>query len=662
MIVTSTTKTKVISKKTAGLPRIIIESVSPQVDGGQYPVKRVVGEKVIVQADIFTEGHNYIMAHLLYRKDSERAWQKVPMRFLENDRWEGVFRVESLETYHYTIQAWVDHFKTWQKSLLKKFEQVEDIRPDLQFGLEFLEKLIQHKKDRSIPQIQEFIKNIRAQKNINESIRLALSDQLLYLVRQFPDKNTFMTYHKTLTVAVDRDKAGFSSWYEFFPRSCGFNGKHGTIKDCEMFLPEISRMGFDVIYLPPVHPIGQTKRKGKNNASSANAEDCGSPWAIGGKEGGHKSIHPQLGTLEDFKHFVRMANNFGIEIAMDLAFQCSPDHPYVKKYPDWFKRRPDGSFQCLEDPPLKYEDVLPFNFETADWQNLWLELKSIVVFWIKQDIKIFRVDSPHTKPFAFWKWLIGEIKKEYPDVLFLSADFTRSKVMQQLAKLGFSQSYTYFTWRTTKWELVQYLNELSQPPLRDYYRPNFWPNTPDILPFNLQHGGRPTFISRFMLAATLSSNYGIYGPAYELCVSAALEGKEEYYNSEKYEIKIWDRNQAGNLKDLIAQINKIRRENPAFQASWNVKFCDVDNVNLISYYRATEDLSNIVLMVVNLDSFHIQSGWVRIPLNKLGINFEQPYKMSDLITGEEYLWQGEWNYVELNPYTLPVHIFKVQKL
>lgn len=656
-------KTKSIPKKSVScLPRIVIESVSPQVDGGQFPIKRVVGEKVTVQADIFTEGQNYIMAQLLYRRESERVWQKVPMRFLENDRFEGTFRIEKLETHYYTIQAWVDFFKTWQKSLLKKFEQVEDIRPDLEVGLDFLDRLTQGKKDKSALKIREFIRTMKGQKNINESVRIALSDQLLYLVRQYPDKNTLLNYHKTLVVTVDRARAGFSAWYEFFPRSCGLNGAHGTLKDCGMFLPEIARMGFDVVYLPPVHPIGDTHRKGKNNAPQATDEDPGSLWAIGSREGGHKAIHPRLGTLEDFKHFVHLSNNFGIEVAMDLAFQCSPDHPYVKKYPRWFKRRPDGSFQCLEDSPQKYEDVLPFDFETDDWENLWQELKSIVVFWIKHGIKIFRVDSPHTKPFAFWKWLIAEVKKDHPDVLFLSADFTRPKVMQQLARLGFSQSYTYFTWRTTKWELTQYLTELCQSPMRDYYRPNFWPNTPDIIPFNLQHGGRPAFIARFVLAATLSSNFGIYGPAFELCVSAALEAKEEYYNSEKYEIKIWERNQPGNLKDIIAHINKIRRENAALQTTWNVKFCDVDNVNLVSYYKTTEDLLNIILVVANLDSFHIQSGWVRIPLNKLGINFEQPYKMSDLITGEEYVWQGEWNYVELNPYTMPVHIFKVQKL
>jgi len=651
-----------IHKRSDSKQRIIVESVSPQVDGGLFPIKRIVGDRVVVQADIFTEGYNYIMAQLLYRRASEQNWHRVPMRFLENDRWEGAFRIEHLETYYYTIQAWVDHFKTWQKSLIKKVEQVEDIRTDLQIGLEYLDKVVSHKKDKSATHIKGFIKDIRQQTNIAEAARLALSDKLLSLLRQYPDDDTFMTYQKILSVNVERPKAAFSAWYEFFPRSCGVNGAHGTFKECEVLLPEIARMGFDVIYLPPIHPIGYTKRKGKNNSPKATEWDPGSPWAIGNKEGGHKSVHPQLGTLEDFLHFVHVTNHLGMEMAMDLTFQCSLDHPYVKKYPQWFKCRPDGSFQYLEDLPQKYEDVLPFNFDTDDWSNLWLELKSIVIFWIKHGVKIFRVDSPHTKPFVFWEWLIAEVKKDYPEVLFLSADFTRPKVMQQLAKLGFSQSYTYFTWRTTKWEISQYLNELTQAPLRDYYRPNFWPNTPDILSFHLQQGGRPTFIARLVLAATLSSNYGIYGPAFELCVSAALEGKEEYYNSEKYEIKVWDRHQAGHLKDLIGQINKIRRENSALQATWNVRFCDVDNVNLIAYYKANEDLSNVILVVVNLDSFHIQSGWVRIPLNKLGINFDQPYKMSDLITSEEYLWQGEWNYVELNPYTLPVHIFRIQKL
>lgn len=645
-----------------GQERVIIESVIPQVDGGFFPIKRVVGEKVVVQADIFTDGNDYIMAYLLFRRASEKDWRRIPMRYLENDRWEGVFWIETEEDYYYTLEGWVDTFKTWQKALLKKFEADEDIDQELIFGIEYLEKLIYRKKDENAEKIHKFIKKLRELKQNPEAVRWAINEELLSLARNYPNEKSLMSYRKVLQVHVDRPKALFSTWYEFFPRSFGFNGAHGTFKDCVGLLPEIARMGFDVIYLPPIHPIGYAKRKGKNNAKVSLEEDPGSPWAVGSDSGGHFAVHPQLGTISDFVQFIHNAKSFGIEIAMDLPLQCSLDHPYVREHPEWFKWRSDGTVQYVETPPFKFEDVVAFNFSSEEWPALWAELKNIVVFWIKKGVKIFRVDSPHTKPFIFWKWLIAQIRREYPDVIFLAATFTRPRVMQQLAKLGFSQSYTHFNWRATKWELSQYLTELTQTPMREYCRPNFWPNTHDVLPFHLQHGGRPAFIIRLVLAATLSSNYGIYGPPFELCVAEALEAKEEYFNSEKYEIKHWEWNQSGNLKDLLAHINLIRRQNLALQAPWNVRFCDVDNVNLLSYYKATEDLSNILFMVVNLDPFHPQSGWVKVPLNKLGINFEQPYRMIDLITNEEYLWQGEWNYVELNPHIFPVHILKVQRM
>lgn len=420
-------------------------------------------------------------------------------------------------------------------------------------------------------------------------------------------------------------------------------------------------MGFDVLYLPPIHPIGKTNRKGKNNSPVAQPGDVGSPWAIGSEEGGHKSVHPQLGTIEDFVSLVNKAKEYNIEIALDLAFQCSPDHPYVREHPEWFKWRPDGTVQYAENPPKKYEDVLPLNFETENWRELWEELKSIVVFWIEKGVRIFRVDNPHTKPFRFWKWLIEEIKRDYPDVIFLSEAFTRPKVMYHLAKAGFTQSYTYFTWRNTKREFIEYLTELTQTEVREYFRPNFWPNTPDILPEHLQFGGRPAFMMRLVLAATLSSNYGIYGPVFELCVSEALPGKEEYLNSEKYEIRYWDWDQPGNLKDFIARVNRIRRENPALQTTWNLKFFEVDNEYILFYGKVNEDLSNIILVVVNLDPHHTQSGWVRVPISELGIEPNQPYLVHDLLSEDKYIWQGEYNYVELNPHVIPARIFRVRK-
>ncbi|RMF92880.1 MAG: alpha-1,4-glucan--maltose-1-phosphate maltosyltransferase, partial [Nitrospinota bacterium] len=454
----------------------------------------------------------------------------------------------------------------------------------------------------------------------------------------------------------------FSTWYELFPRSCSPEaGRHGTFRDCERLLPEIARMGFDVLYFPPIHPIGQTNRKGKNNAPVAQPDDVGSPWAIGGVDGGHKAIHPQLGTFADFERLRQKAQEHGIEIALDLAYQCSPDHPYVREHPEWFRHRPDGTIQYAENPPKKYEDIFPFYFETDAWPALWEELKSIVLFWIEKGVRIFRVDNPHTKAFPFWEWMIGEVKTRYPDVLFLSEAFTRPKVMYRLAKLGFSQSYTYFTWRNTKAELIDYMTELTRTEVREYFRPHFWPNTPDILPEPLQYGGRPAFMMRLILAATLSSNYGIYGPAFELCVDEALPGREEYLHSEKYELKVWDRDQPGNLKGLISRINRIRRDNPALQQTHNLQFYEVDNEALLCYGKMTEDLSNIILVAVNLDPFHTQAGWVHIPLEGLAIAPDQPYLVHDLISEDKYIWQGPRNHIILDPQTMPAHIFRVRK-
>ncbi|GAN31607.1 alpha-amylase family glycosyl hydrolase [Candidatus Brocadia sinica] len=481
-------------------------------------------------------------------------------------------------------------------------------------------------------------------------------------MNEYRDRKFASNYGKELSVIVDRKKAIFSTWYERFPRSCSPEpGKHGTFKDCEAILPEIAKMGFDVFYLPPIHPIGRTNRKGKNNSPVSGQNDVGSPWAIGSQEGGHKSIHPHLGTLEDFERLINKTRDYDIEIALDLAFQCSPDHPYVAEHPEWFKWRPDGSVQYAENPPKKYEDALPFNFETEQWRQLWEELKSVVVFWVERGVRIFRVDNPHTKPFSFWEWLINEVKSKYPDVLFLSEAFTRPKVMYYLAKLGFTQSYTYFTWRNTKREFIEYITELVQTNVREYFRPNFWPNTPDILPEHLQYGGRPAFMIRLILAATLSSSYGIFGPDFELCVSEALPGKEEYLNSEKYEVKHCDWDRPGNLKDFIARVNRVRKENPALQTTGNVQFYEADNGYLVVYGKTTEDFSNILLVVVNLDPYHSQSGWIRIPINKFGIDADQPYLVHDLLSDGKYIWHGENNYVEFKPHNLPAHIFKVRK-
>ncbi|OGP94071.1 MAG: alpha-amlyase [Deltaproteobacteria bacterium RBG_16_47_11] len=648
--------------ETEGRRRVVIEGVTPEIDCGLFPIKRVVGEKVVVTADIFADGHDAVSARLLYRNQKGKEWREVSLKFVENDRWRGEFVVDEVGIYHYTVEGWVDHFKTWQRDFRKKWDAGRDIELDLLIGAGYVEETFGRAPAEDKKKLTQFAKLLRKKENIEETVSIALGEELKNLMDRYPDKRFAVSYGRELTVVVDREKALFSTWYELFPRSCSSNGgAYGTFKDCERLLPEITRLGFDILYLPPIHPIGRTNRKGKNNVLQVNPDDVGSPWAIGSKEGGHKGVHTQLGTLEDFQGLLKKARENGIEIAMDLAFQCSPDHPYLKEHPEWFRWRPDGTVQFAENPPKKYEDIVPLNFEAENWEELWEELKSIVLFWIEKEVRIFRVDNPHTKPFSFWQWLIEEIKREYPDVIFLSEAFTRPKVMYRLAKLGFTQSYTYFTWRNTKRELVEYLTGLIQTEVREFLRPNFWPNTPDILPEHLQYGGRPAFMIRLVLAATLSSNYGIYGPAFELCVNETLPGKEEYLHSEKYEIKNWDREKPGNLRDFIARVNRIRKENPALQATWNLRFYEVDNEALLFYGKATEDLSNMIMVVVNLDPFHIQSGWVRVPIHEWGIDPDQPYLVHDLLSDDKYIWQGEKNYVELNPQVLPGNILRVRK-
>ncbi len=645
-----------------GRRRVVIENLNPEVDGGRFPIKRVIGEKLVVTADIFADGHDAISARLLYRAPKDKEWREAPMAFVENDRWRGEFVVDEIGIYHYTVEAWIDHFRTWQRGLKKRFDVGQDLKVDLWTGAEYIEKASGKASKEDQKKLLMFSKMIKGATGVKEMVSAALSEELTELMDTYLDKTFSVLYEKELAVVVDRERALFSTWYELFPRSFSPDpGRHGTFKDCEGLLPEIGRMGFDILYLPPIHPIGRTNRKGKNNVLGNNPDDVGSLWAIGSKEGGHKAIHPQLGTIEDFERLITKAKDHGIEVAMDLAFQCSPDHPYVKEHPEWFRWRPDGTVQFAENPPKKYEDIIPLNFETENWKELWEELKSIVLFWIEKGIRIFRVDNPHTKPFSFWEWLINEIKKDYPKVIFLSEAFTRPKVMSRLAKLGFTQSYTYFTWRNTKRELVEYLTELTRTEVREYLRPNFWPNTPDILPEHLQYGGRPAFTIRLVLAATLSSNYGIYGPPFELCVNEALPGREEYLNSEKYEIKNWDRENPGSLEDFIARVNRIRKENPALQTTSNLRFYEADNEALLFFGKTTEDLSNMIMVVVNLDPFHTQSGWVRVPIHEMGIDPNQPYLVHDLLSDDKYIWQGEKNYVELNPQILPANIFRVRK-
>jgi starch synthase (maltosyl-transferring) len=645
---------------------VVIEGIRPAINAGRFPIKRTVGEQVMVEADIFTDGHDLLSAVLRYRCAHDTVWTEVAMAPLGNDRWQGCFRVSPLGRYTYSIQAWVDHFATWYEALRKRVEAEQEVQVELLMGAELIEAASQRALGTDAVALQERAHQLRMplESGSLARARLALEDATLRrLMALYPDRRFATTSPGEFTVVVDRAKARFSTWYEMFPRSCAaVPGQHGTFKDCEARLPYLARMGFDVLYLPPIHPIGQVHRKGKNNATVATPDDPGSPWAIGSAAGGHMAVHPQLGTLDDFRSLVMKAQEYGIEIALDIAFQCAPDHPYVQEHPEWFRQRPDGTVQYAENPPKKYEDIYPFDFDTAHWRALWEELKRVVCFWIEQGVRIFRVDNPHTKPLRFWEWLINEMQASHPEIIFLSEAFTRPKVQYNLAKRGFTQSYTYFAWRHTKEEITRYFTELTQTDVREYFRPHLWPNTPDILTEYLQHGGRPAFLIRLVLAATLGASYGIYGPAFELCEhQPRSEGSEEYLDSEKYEIRSWDLEQPQSLKDFIARVNRIRRENPALQSNQGLHFHTVDNPELLCYSKSTADRSNVVLVVVNLSPYYVHSGWVELQFDTLGLEPTQPVQMHDELSAARYLWHGARHYVELHPQMVPAHIFRLRR-
>jgi len=605
-----------------------------------------------------------IAALLLHRRETDSAWKGVFMKPLVNDRWRASFAVAEIGRYFYTIQAWVDRFMTWRRDVRKKVDAGQDVATDLLIGAGLIQTAaLQAGAGADQTMLTSWAELLDSGRSMQEKLQLALDVNLARMVSRYPDRSHASRYAKKLKVEVQRPKARFSSWYEMFPRSCsGQEDRHGTFKDCETRLPYIAEMGFDVLYLPPIHPIGRTHRKGKNNALQMEPNDPGSPWAIGASEGGHRAVHPDLGTLDDFRQFAAKAGDYGIEVALDLAFQCTPDHPYVETHPEWFYRRPDGSIQYAENPPKKYEDIYPLNFENDDWQELWQELLGVVRFWIEHGIRIFRVDNPHTKPFAFWKWLIAEVKRDYPETIFLAEAFARPRVMYRLAKIGFTQSYTYFAWRNTKWELTQYFTELTRAPVREFFWPNLWPNTPDILTEYLQMGGRPAFAVRLVLAATLGANYGIYGPAFELAENTAREAhSEEYLDSEKYQLRSWDIARSDSLSPFIARVNRIRRENPALQNDRNLRFHTVHNDQLIAYSKHTDDLANIVLVVVNLDPRHTHSGWLEFSPEAVGIDPQHSFQVHDLLSDARYLWQGLRNFVELNPQIVPAHIFAVRR-
>ncbi|MBI2219678.1 MAG: alpha-1,4-glucan--maltose-1-phosphate maltosyltransferase [Acidobacteria bacterium] len=651
-------------------PRVVIENVQPQVDGGRFPVKRCVGEAVTVQADIFADGHDVVAAVLKFREReyddaAAGAWREIPMLPLGNDRWEARFTVERVALYEFTVQGWVDRFATWRDGLSKKVAAGQDVALELQEGaLMVRAALVVSAVADGHPRtdgerLEGFLDALERGEQADRHAA-ALSPELWALMLRCDDRTAAATIDPPLTVLGERERARAGAWYEMFPRSYSPEpGRSATFAEAAERLAGIAEMGFDVVYLSPIHPIGTTFRKGRNNRLEPAPADPGSPWAIGGSAGGHTSVEPGLGTLDDFDRFVAVAERLGLEVALDLAYQASPDHPYVAEHPEWFRQRPDGSIKHAENPPKKYQDIYPFDFDSKDWRALWDELKNIVEFWIGHGVKIFRVDNPHTKPFRFWEWMIAGIRRRHPDTIFLSEAFTRPKVMRHLAKLGFSQSYTYFTWRNSKPELVEYFTELTQTDVREYMRPNLFVNTPDILHEYLQRGGRPAFRVRLLLAATLGASYGVYS-GFEVYENRAVRaGSEEYLNSEKYEFRHWDWNQPDTLRPLIARVNAIRHEHAALRSNWGLRFHQTDNDHLICYSKRSPDGGDALLIVANLDPHVMQHGWIRVPVAEFGLVPDRGYEAHDLLSGETYYWHGEWDYVRLDPQLRPGHILRL---
>lgn len=679
---------KNILKPGNGRNRAIIEDVQPQLACGRFPVKRIAGDTVHVTAAIYGDGHDHVAARLLFRPESESEWRSVPMQALDNDLWHGSFEVDVIGEWLFTVQAWIDHFGTWSADLRKRIDaqmdgpppepvegdedavrrwhdQSRQLRRDISLayrsGAALLDRSHAGARGDEAGKLKAFASQLRslAEKE-PPRFEYPVTQELYDLAKAYPDLSFASTYEHELHLRVDRERARFSTWYEFFPRSASDDGRHGTLQDATKLLPEIARSGFDVVYLPPIHPIGQAFRKGKNNSTVAEKDDTGSPWAIGSLKGGHTAIHLELGTMQDFDHLVETARALGMEIALDIAFQCSPDHPWVRHHPEWFSIRPDGSIQYAENPPKKYQDIYPLNFEAKDWQNLWRELLGVFLFWVRRGVRIFRVDNPHTKALPFWEWCIAEVQRWYPDVLFLAEAFTRPHVMYGLAKRGFSQSYTYFSWRETKADLTAYMQELITPPVSEFFRPNFWPNTPDILPGNLQTGLRSSFEMRAILAATLSSSYGIYGPAFELMEHTPVKpGSEEYLDSEKYQIRQWDRDRPDSLMPLLRTLNNFRHEHRALQHNDSLLFHSIDHEQLLCYSKRDGD--DVVLVIVNLNPRDAVEGWTDLNMQALGLGYSEHFEVHDLLTGETYAWQGAHNYVRLNPEKAVAHVLHVRQ-
>ncbi len=641
-------------------PGLVIENVTPQIDCGRYAVKRIVGDTCQVGADIYKDGHDMLAARLLARGPGSRAWSYHPMSYDYNtDRWYGSFELDRIGRWEFTVEAWPDSFGTWRDELEKKVGAGLDVSLELREGAAIVRRAVERAAGLTRARLKVVADTLDDKKlDPDERVETALDRELASIMALHFDPGSITSYDHTLRVRVDRERARFGAWYEMFPRSQGpAPAVHGTFRSAAEQLPRLVKLGFDVVYLPPVHPVGHTHRKGRNNRLIAGPDDPGSPWAIGSEHGGHTAVEPKLGTLDGFAYFVEAAEQLGLEVALDFALQCSPDHPWVKNHPDWFTIRPDGSIKYAENPPKKYEDIYPIDFWCDDWEELWQACRDVLLFWVERGVRIFRVDNPHTKPFAFWEWVIEEIHREYPDVIFLSEAFTRPNRMKGLAKLGFTQSYTYFTWRNTVSELRDYLTELAHTQTAEYFRPNFFANTPDILNAYLQQGGRPAFRVRLLLAATLSPSYGIYS-GFELCENKPREpGSEEYIDSEKYEIKYRDWDAPQNINDDIAAINRIRRENPALQHLTNVEFCRSDNDQVLFYRKSHAD--NDLLIVVNVSPNKAHESTVHVPVAALGLAEDDPYEVEDLLTGERFSWKGSANYVWLDPAQRAGHVLRL---
>ncbi|QXP71202.1 alpha-1,4-glucan--maltose-1-phosphate maltosyltransferase [Polaribacter sp. R2A056_3_33] len=640
--------------------RIVIENIAPQINHGTVNIKRVVDEIVNVTADVLVDGHDVLQANLLFKHEKDNEWSEIRMTPTSNDENLASFQTSKQGYYSYKIEGWVDYALNWQHGLGRKIDDSQHVSSELLEGAELLAPMLEKVSSEDKNYLLHLIFIFKNNETYSEAVKEAVSKRLTSIFKKHPEKILIETSTE-YKVYVDRLKARFSTWYEFFPRSASEQeGRHGTFNDCHRLLPRVAKMGFDTLYFPPVHPIGEVNRKGKNNTTVAQDGDVGSTWGIGSKYGGHKDLHPELGSLEDFKNLITKAKELGIEVAMDYALQAAPDHPWVKEHPDWFKWRPDGTVQYAENPPKKYQDILPIYWESKDFKNLWKECLDTLLYWIDCGINVFRVDNPHTKPYFFWGWIITEVKKQHPDVLFLAEAFTRPKIMQQLAKQGYTQSYTYFTWRDSKHELIEYMNELTKTEQKEYMRPNFWPNTPDINPFHLQGAPESKYLQRYALAATLSSNIGIYGPVFEQMISDPIPGKEEYYMSEKFQLCNYDWFKENKVTTLISKINHIRKEHESYQQTNNIQFLETGNDQIIAFYKWDDDRTNETITVVSLDAYNSQSGSIQLPLQALKINHGQKIEVEDLVTRNCYNWYNEWNYVELHA-TLPFHIFKINK-